>query len=64
MQNIEEILFGCVKCANGSVMNKNIQEPFVVTLNRKVKNTKFVSPPPLFAKTQKTEIDLKIEHIF
>ena len=40
-----------------------MQEPFVVTLNRKTKNNFFVPPPPVFAKTLKTEVDLKIGHI-
>ena len=35
--NLEEILFGCVVYVNGPVVNKIIQEHFVVTLNRKIK---------------------------
>ena len=62
--DLEEILFGCAVCANGAVLNKIIQEPFVVTLNSKTKNTIFCPTPPCLAKTQKTEVDLKIGHIF
>ena len=38
--NIEEILFGCAVCANGPVVNKINRKPFIVTLNRKIKNKK------------------------
>ena len=41
---VEEILFGCAVCANCPIVNKIIQEPFVVTLNSKIENTKFVPP--------------------
>ena len=51
--DLEEILFGCVVCVNGSVVNKITWEPFVVTLNRKTKHKKFVSLPSVFAKTLK-----------
>ena len=51
--NLEEILSGCAVCANGPVVNKIIREPFVVTLNRKIKNKKFDPPPPVFVKTLK-----------
>ena len=46
-------------CAKTVLLNKIIQEPFVVTLNRKTKNKKFAPPCPVFAKTLKTEVDLK-----
>ena len=62
--DLEEILFGCAVCANSPTVNKIIKEPFVVTLNSKIKNNKIFHLPPVFAKRLKTEDDLKIMYIF
>ena len=57
-------MFGRVICMNGQVMFKIVLEPFIVTLNRKIRIIIFVPLPPVFAKMIKTEVDLKIRHIF
>ena len=64
MKNLEDILFGCAVCFNGPVVNKIIQEPFIVTLNSKTKDKIFDPPLPDLWKTIKIEVDPKIGHEF
>ena len=63
MKSLEEILFGCAVCINDPIVSKSLREPFAIKINSKTENKIFGPLPPVFAKTLKTEVELKVRYI-